>query len=111
MSYHYIHIEDPETLELREAEDLSCSADEVIIDVAYAGINRADVLQRMGFYPPPEDASPVMGLEVSGTIRMAGENSGFVTGERVCALVHGGGYATQAKAKAECTLRVPRRLT
>ncbi len=107
MSHHYIHIEDPETLELREAEDLSCAADEVVIDVAYAGINRADVLQRMGFYPPPEDASPVMGLEVSGTIRIAGERSGFVTGERVCALVHGGGYATQAKAKAECTLRVP----
>ena len=56
MSHHYIHIEDPETLELREAEDLSCAADEVVIDVAYAGINRADVLQRMGFYPPPEDA-------------------------------------------------------
>ena len=107
MSYQYIHIEDPEALELREADDLTCSANEVVIDVAYAGINRADVLQRMGFYPPPEDASPVMGLEVSGTIRSAGETSGFSIGERVCALVHGGGYATQAKAKAECTLRVP----
>ena len=107
MSHQYIHIEDPETLELREAEDLSCDADEVVINVAYAGINRADVLQRMGFYPPPEDASPVMGLEVSGTIRIAGQRSGFATGERVCALVHGGGYATQAKAKAVCTLRVP----
>ena len=46
MSHQYIHTEDPETLELREAEDLSCAADEVVIDVAYAGINRADVLQR-----------------------------------------------------------------
>ena len=47
MSHQYIHIEDPETLDMREAEDLNCAADEVVIDVAYAGINRADVLQRM----------------------------------------------------------------
>ena len=57
MSYHYVHIEDPETLTLQEGDDLSCATDEVVIDVAYAGINRADVLQRMGFYPPPPDAS------------------------------------------------------
>ena len=107
MSHQYIHIVDPETLELREADDLSNASDEVIIDVTYAGINRADVLQRTGFYPPPDDASPVMGLEVSGTIRTAGERSGLSKGERVCALVHGGGYATQAKAKAACTLRLP----
>ena len=107
MSYQYIHIEDPDTLTLNQADDLTCASDEVVIDVAYAGINRADVLQRMGFYPPPEDASPVMGLEVSGTVRTAGASSGFSPGERVCALVHGGGYATQARAKAACTLRVP----
>lgn len=107
MSYHYIHTEDPENLLLREADDLSCASDEVVIDVAYAGLNRADVLQRLGLYPPPDDASPVMGLEVSGTIRSAGTDSRFSEGERVCALVHGGGYATQVIAKAECTLRVP----
>ena len=49
MSHHYIHIEDPETLELREAEDLSCAADEVVIDVAYAGINRATCCSAWGF--------------------------------------------------------------
>ena len=107
MSYHYIHTEDPENLLLREADDLSCASDEVVIDVAYAGLNRADVLQRLGLYPPPDDASSVMGLEVSGTIRSAGTDSRFSEGERVCALVHGGGYATQVIAKAECTLRVP----
>jgi len=107
MSYHYVHIEDPQTLSLQEGDDLSCAADEVVIDVAYAGINRADVLQRMGFYPPPPDASPVMGLEVSGVIRQAGADSGFTQGEPVCALVHGGGYATQTIAKAACTLRIP----
>jgi NADPH2:quinone reductase len=107
MSYHYIHIEDPENLVLREADDLTCESDEIVIDVAYTGLNRADVLQRMGLYPPPEDASPVMGLEVSGTVRSAGTDSGFSEGERVCALVHGGGYATQSIAKADCTLRVP----
>jgi NADPH2:quinone reductase len=107
MSYHYVHIEDPENLVLREADDLTCESDEIVIDVAYAGLNRADVLQRMGLYPPPDDASPVMGLEVSGTVRRAGTKSGFSEGERVCALVHGGGYATQSIAKADCTLRVP----
>ena len=107
MTYHFIHIEDPETLSIQEGEDLTCGADEVVIDVAYAGINRADVLQRMGFYPPPPDASPVMGLEVSGSVRVAGKDSGFSVGERVCALVHGGGYATQAIAKAACTMRIP----
>lgn len=107
MSYHYIHIEDPENLVLREADDLTCESDEIVIDVAYTGLNRADVLQRMGLYPPPADASPVMGLEVSGTVRSAGTDSGFSEGERVCALVHGGGYATQSIAKADCTLRVP----
>ena len=107
MSYHYIHIDDSESLTLLETEDLTCAADELVIDVAYAGINRADLLQRMGFYPPPPDASPIMGLEVAGVVRQAGTDSGFSEGEAVCALVHGGGYATQAIAKATCTLRVP----
>ncbi len=107
MTYHFIHVEDPETLRVQEGDDLHCDADEIVIDVAYAGINRADVLQRMGFYPPPPDASKVMGLEVSGCVRVAGEQSGFSVGDRVCALVHGGGYATQAIAKAACTMRIP----
>lgn len=107
MPYHFIHIEDSETLSIKQGENLQCEADELIIDVAYAGINRADVLQRMGFYPPPPDASPIMGLEVSGCVRVAGEQSGFSVGERVCALVHGGGYATQALAKAAYTMRIP----
>ena len=107
MSYHFIHIEDPETLSIQQGDDLQCHADEVVIDVTYAGLNRADVLQRMGLYPPPPDASKVMGLEVSGCIKVAGEESGFSVGERVCALVHGGGYATQAVAKAVCTMRTP----
>ena len=58
MTYHFIHIEDPETLSIKEGEDLT-AVHEVVIDVAYAGINRADVLQRMGLIHP--DASPVMG--------------------------------------------------
>lgn len=107
MSYHFIHIEDPQTLSLQQGDNLQCEADELVIDVAYAGINRADVLQRMGFYPPPPDASPIMGLEVSGSVRVAGGQSGFSVGDRVCALVHGGGYATQALAKAAYTMRIP----
>ena len=79
---------------------------EIVIDVAYAGINRADVAAH-GFLPATPDASPVMGLEVSGSVRVAGKDGGFSVGERVCALVHGGGYATQAIAKAACTMRIP----
>lgn len=74
-------------------------AGEVLIRVAYAGVNRADLLQRAGLYPPPEGASPLPGLEVSGVIEE--------TGERVCALLSGGGYAEYCTAPAGHVLPVP----
>ena len=83
-------------------------ADEVLIKVHSAGINRADLLQRKGLYPPPEDASPVMGLEVAGTIEAVGADAGnWQVGDKVCALTHGGGYADYAVAPVGQCLPIP----
>ncbi len=72
---------------------------ELLIRVNSAGVNRADVLQRKGHYPPPEDASPIMGLEVSGEVVAIGADvQGWQEGDQVCALTHGGGYAEFAVA-------------
>lgn len=87
-------------------------AEEVLIRVAAAGINRADLLQRKGHYPPPPDASPIMGLEVAGTVLACGEAvQDFAPGDRVCALTHGGGYASHAVAPQGQTLHVPGKLS
>lgn len=85
---------------------------EVLIEVAAAGINRPDVMQRQGMYPPPPGASETLGLEVAGTIVALGDNvKGFVAGDQVCALLTGGGYADYAVAPAACCLAIPRGLT
>src|SRR4051794_9602841 len=69
-------------------------AGEVLIAVAAAGVNRPDVMQRSGQYPPPPGASDIPGLEVAGTIAQIGDGvTGYGIGDRVCALVTGGGYA------------------
>jgi NADPH:quinone reductase len=82
--------------------------DEVLIRVHSAGLNRADLLQRKGLYPPPEDASPIMGLEVAGTIVALGANTKkWQIGDRVCALTHGGGYAEYAVAPDSQCLPIP----
>ena len=81
---------------------------EVLIKVDVAGVNRPDLLQRKGSYPPPADASPYMGLEVSGTITAIGNAvSGFKVGDQVCALTPGGGYAEYATAHAGHCFPVP----
>ena len=82
--------------------------DEVLIKVSAAGLNRADLLQRKGLYPPPADASPIMGLEVAGEILAVGtEVSNWQAGDKVCALTHGGGYADYAVAPVSQCLPVP----
>lgn len=83
------------------------AADEVLIRVAAAGVNRPDVMQRQGKYPPPPGASDIPGLEVSGTIVAAGESAELLVGRRVCALLPGGGYAEYAAAPAGQCLPVP----
>lgn len=85
---------------------------EVLIEVAAAGVNRPDVMQRKGMYPPPPGASPILGLEVAGRIVAVGKDvKGFVVGDQVCALLTGGGYAEYAVAPAETCLAFPKGLT
>lgn len=85
---------------------------EVLIQVAAAGVNRPDVVQRKGLYPPPPGASDIPGLEIAGTVVAQGEGvSTPAIGEKVCALVTGGGYAAYATAAAVCCLPVPASLS
>ena len=98
----------PEVLRPVERPDPEPGSGEVLIRVAAAGVNRPDVLQRRGAYPPPPGASDIPGLEVSGTIAAVGPGvDGWRVGDAVCALVSGGGYATMCVAPAPQCLRVP----
>ncbi len=84
------------------------AAGEVLIKVCAAGVNRGDLLQRRGLYPPPADASPILGLEVSGEIVALGEGvSQWQLGDRVCALTHGAGYCDYTTVPASQCLPVP----
>ena len=86
--------------------------DQVLIKVAAAGVNRPDVLQRKGAYPPPPGASDIPGLEIAGTVVAAGPDAGAaLVGKRVCALVTGGGYADYCVAPTGTCLPVPEVLT
>jgi putative PIG3 family NAD(P)H quinone oxidoreductase len=90
----------------------SPAAGEVLMRVAYSGVNRADVMQLAGNYPPPVGASPLPGLEVSGTISAIGESvTGWQLGDSVCALLSGGGYAEFATAPALQCLPIPNGLS
>ena len=81
---------------------------EVLIEVAYAGVNRPDCLQRAGAYPPPADASPIVGLEVAGRIAALGEGvTTWKVGDEVCALTPGGGYAEYCTTPAGFCLPMP----
>ncbi len=98
----------PEMLRVVERPDPTPGTGEVLIDVAAAGVNRPDVLQRQGSYPPPAGASDLPGLEVAGTIRAVGAGvSDWRVDDRVCALVNGGGYASLCVAPAGQCLPVP----
>jgi NADPH:quinone reductase len=99
---------EPEVLKPAERPDPVPGPGEVLIRVAAAGVNRPDVLQRRGAYPPPPGASDIPGLEVAGTVAAVGAGvDGWRTGDAVCALVSGGGYATMCVAPAPQCLRVP----
>jgi len=99
---------EPEVLKPAERPDPVPGPGEVLIRVAAAGVNRPDVLQRRGAYPPPPGASDIPGLEVAGTVAAVGAGvEGWRTGDAVCALVSGGGYATMCVAPAPQCLRVP----
>jgi len=98
----------PEVLRVIERSDPVPGPGDVLIQVAAAGVNRPDVMQRRGAYPPPPGASDIPGLEVAGTIAAVGDRvSDWRVGDRVCALVSGGGYATMCVAPAVQCLPVP----
>jgi len=99
----------PEVLQWRQVDDLPAPAPgEVAIDVVAAGVNRADVMQRAGFYPPPPGASETLGLEVSGIIAEVGAGvQDWQPGDAVCALLAGGGYAERVNVPAVQVLPVP----
>ena len=99
----------PDVLMAVERPRPTISAAEVLIKVAAAGVNRPDVLQRQGRYPPPQGASDIPGLEVAGTIEEVGADvREWRAGDRVCALVSGGGYAEYCAAPAPQCLPLPR---
>jgi putative PIG3 family NAD(P)H quinone oxidoreductase len=98
----------PDVLRAVERPDPVPGAGEVLIRVAAAGVNRPDILQRQGAYPPPPGASDIPGLEVAGILEAIGEGvSGWRVGDAMCALVAGGGYATKCVAPAVQCLPVP----
>jgi NADPH2:quinone reductase len=98
----------PEILVSAQTDQPVAKPGEVLIKVAFAGVNRPDCSQRSGRYPPPKGASPIMGLEVSGQIEALGEGvRGWSVGDRVCALCNGGGYAEFVAVPATQVLPVP----
>ncbi len=98
----------PEVLRWLEVPDPVPGPGEVVIEVAASGVNRADLMQREGHYPPPAGASPYPGLECSGRVRSVGDGvTGWRAGDEVCALLAGGGYAEQVVVPAGQLLPVP----
>jgi putative PIG3 family NAD(P)H quinone oxidoreductase len=98
----------PEVLQLREIPDAVAGPGEVLVRVTATAVNRADLLQRMGFYPPPPGAPDTIGLECSGTVEALGEGvTGWSVGDEVCALLAGGGYAELVAVPVGQVMPVP----
>jgi NADPH:quinone reductase-like Zn-dependent oxidoreductase len=98
----------PEVLSVGEVADPRPGAGEVLLDVVATAVNRADTLQRMGFYPPPSGASEIIGLECSGRVAGLGDGvEGWSVGDEVCALLAGGGYAARVAVPVGQVMPVP----
>ncbi len=105
---HAIVANGPDQLAWREVADITPDRDEVLIKVAAAGVNRADLLQAAGRYPPPPGASQILGMEVSGTVAAVGENCPqWQIGQEICALLAGGGYAEYVAVPAGQIMPIP----
>jgi tumor protein p53-inducible protein 3 len=103
---------DESVLKLGEAPDPSPRDDELLIRVRCAGLNRADLMQRQGFYPPPPGASEILGLECAGEVLAAGPHAhGWKIGDRAMALLPGGGYAEKAIAHSGSAMKIPAALS
>ena len=99
----------PEVLEVQEVPDAVAGPGEVLVRVAATALNRADLLQRQGHYPPPQGASPYLGMECSGTSAAVGDEvAGWQVGDEVCALIAGGGYAELVAVPVGQLMPVPR---
>lgn len=94
-------------VEWLEQPNLTCDVGQVRIQIAAAGLNRADLLQRAGLYPPPPGASKTLGMECSGVISEVGAGSSWQVGDRVCALLAGGGMAEEVVVDGRHVLPVP----
>lgn len=102
----------PEAIQLQEVPDLTPKPDELLVRVRAAGVNRADLLQRQGAYPPPPGASDIMGMEIAGEVLRVGEQvQGWQAGQRVMALLSGGGYAEQVTFPATMAMSIPANLS
>ena len=98
----------PEAMVVADVPDAVAGPGEVLVDVVASAVNRADLLQRQGFYHPPPGASPYPGLECSGIISALGEGvTGWSIGDEVCALLSGGGYAGKVAVPVGQLLPVP----
>jgi putative PIG3 family NAD(P)H quinone oxidoreductase len=103
---------DEDSMRVGEVPAPTLGTGELRIRVAAAAVNRADLLQRQGLYPPPPGASPILGLECAGTVAEVGAGvTGWRVGERAMALLAGGGYAEQVVVPAVCAMKVPARLS
>ncbi len=101
-----------DSLKLAEIERPRPSAGEVLVKVAYAGVNRPDIAQRAGHYPPPAEASPILGLEASGHVAALGDGcTRWQIGDAVCALTPGGGYAEYCTVPEAHSLPIPQGLS
>lgn len=101
-------VEDDAPLKLGQVEKPSCGPSDVLVKVITAGLNRADLVQRRGMYPPPPGASEIMGLECAGEIvEIGGEVRGWAVGDRVCGLMAGGGYAEYAVIDQGSLFKIP----
>ena len=102
----------PDVLAIAEGPLPIAKPGEVLIEVSHSGVNRPDCAQRAGTYPPPPDASPIIGLEVAGTVVACGEGvTSWHEGDQVCALTPGGGYAEYCTTPAAYSLPIPKGLT
>jgi len=104
----YINVQDDQTLVFDATNPPSVSSNECLIKVKAAGVNRADLLQKAGKYPPPKGSSSILGLEVCGEVVSTGENvEGVDVGDSVMALLSGGGYAEFVNVDARHLLPLP----
>lgn len=108
-------VKENEKLEWSDVELPEISDDDALVEIYAVGINRADILQRQGKYPSPAGCPPWMGLEIAGKIKQVGKNvtekSGLCVGDRVCALLGGGGYAEYAAVKYDMMMKIPDNLS